>query len=889
MSVSYAEDSPQEIARQQEEAQREAEADAYKQARREEAAQAEAQHETEEAQREALEDTPPAPSPTPPPTEPTPPTSTDFIDVDVTLEGGASANNTDVGADSFNNASSTQTTTIDATNNNHDTSLDQSISVVSNTGDNVISGDPAPSPTPTPTPGPTPPPLPGCEDRPPLSIEEQQLEQEATPSAEPSAFLLFFIKPAYAQETEEVPEDFSQEGSTNENTGEFSESHATTTDSDALVASNKNCADIEDTTTATATSGQNNASGNDGGVTMTTGDATASGQLENWGNTNTVELTGDGALAQNQNTGASSDNFANAVEQDTITVDNTNFISVDNELTVVAVSGENLLVDNEGYNTLSTGNLELMAYLLNVLNMNITGKDFTHLIVNIFGNLTGEVDLDTIAENIGVDESLIQSVARNSETGANSTNTAEVLETTSVAVNNLNVADVRNTVEVTGISGLNDLSQGEDRILAYTGRIQILAAIMNFINSNFAGEDWYFAMVNVFGDLSGDILIPGTEEYLQGGAGVLAQNVNTGDGSTNDAEALLTSTITATNDNQANVVNNVTALADSGSNVSYNADDSVFMDTGTTDANGNILNWINYNLTGQNFVLLIVNVFGHWLGQVLAFPGEGDIDAPEDGTLVAIARGGGGEAGVAENVNTGVNSDNNVLLEHQFDVDAQNNNTATVENTINVAGISGQNTINENEDPAWLTTGWVDLDVGLLNIINFNVTGRNWMVLFVNVFGDFLGNVVFPGGVSTTGLAQSTTQEEAVVDDFLQEIPQQQNSPIQIAQTNQYNANTQNIANAKKGGELQIILEHKGPAPLHPQDQIQDIENLPEEDEFLIVSSISDSNSQMKNEKQVSFAWYGIMIFLAYFFLLIVRRRKVVPWGNLPIPRIPLP
>ena len=118
-------------------------------------------------------------------------------------------------------------------------------------------------------------------------------------------------------------------------------------------------------------------------------------------------------------------------------------------MTVEGVSGSNIVTDNDGNATLTTGDIELIANMLNILNLNITGEDFLHLIVNIFGQLNGTIDLDDIAAYLGLaDDDDLEIIARNENTGEDSENTVEttVLETTNV--NNVNNAEVNNEMNV---------------------------------------------------------------------------------------------------------------------------------------------------------------------------------------------------------------------------------------------------------------------------------------------------------------------------------------------------------------------------------------------------------------------------------------------------------
>ena len=118
--------------------------------------------------------------------------------------------------------------------------------------------------------------------------------------------------------------------------------------------------------------------------------------------------------------------------------------------------------------------------------------------------------------------------------------------------------------------------------------------------------------------------------------------------------------------------------------------------------------------------------------------------APGSGSFAALAVGGSGtDSTQASNNATGEDSGNNALASDTNNTDVNNQNSAIVNNTMNIEGISGANAVNGNDGATSITTGWVEIDANLLNIINMNVTGRSWLVVFLNVFGDFVGNLFF--------------------------------------------------------------------------------------------------------------------------------------------------
>ena len=579
-----------------------------------------------------------------------------------------------------------------------------------------------------------------------------QAQQEETPLGEQDAFIQTGTCSEEGGQIDNDPSSALSEGTV--------DGTAVSEDVDTVNVTNDNCASISNDGLAGGISGENSVTGNDGPVDATTGNASGDGTIVNQGNTNVTEVDNfsdasasadgsfaEGADAENLSTGEDSENFASGTQVDNLNVDNSNQAYVDNQLTVEGVSGSNAITENDGDVTLTTGDIELIANMLNILNLNITGEDFLHLIVNIFGTLNGPLDLDDIALILGyADDDALEVIAENSETGEDSTNTAIATKEENTDINNTNTAQVNNEMNVTGVSGGNDVSGNDGGANVITGRIQILANLMNFINANFSGEKWSFIMINIFGSLAGDIILPNEEDYLNGGQGsALASNTNVGEDSINTASSSSTDTTSVTNTNGVDLTNNISANGISGNNDQSGNDDGSgnhTMSTGGVDVVTQLVNFLNFNITGNNWVFLVVNVFGTWMGKIVGFGGS-DITV-NDGTFAALKIGGGGEAATqAVNAVTGEGLSNDAPAVNTTNTARTNQNYASVTNNMNVNGISGENMVNNNDAGTSLATGWVEIDANLLNIINMNVAGRSWMIVFLNVFGNFVGDMIF--------------------------------------------------------------------------------------------------------------------------------------------------
>lgn len=664
--------------------------------------------------------------------------------------------------------------------------------------------------------------------------EEEQRRQEELAAQESSA-----ISGLNTCEGGPGPVAVSSEGSV--------DGTATSTEETVVSVANDNCLIIGNDINVSITSGENSQIGNDGNQTAASGDVFGEGRLVNQGNVNVTDVDdvsdasasaqnsfAEGGEAENLGTDEDSTNLAASSETDTLTVNNSNYVVSENNMEVDGVSGANLADANDGGYTLTSGDVELIANMLNILNVNITGEDFLHLIVNIFGSLTGDIDLEAVASYLGLasDEDL-EVIARNETTGEDSENTATADVTKSTEVKNENTAEVENNIDVSGVSGQNTATDNDGDVDILTGRIKVLANLMNFINANFTGERWKFIMINVFGGLTGNIILPGTEGYLSG-TGALASNQNLGEDSENTATSTVSSNTEVINSNDVTITNSVGTTGVSGGNSQTGNDGPATTATGLVDVASQIVNFLNFNLTGDNWVLLIVNVFGHWLGQIVNFAGGDPFAPPEKGTLVALSVGEGGTNDVsAINTGTGEGSENTAEASLTQTTEVKNNNIAQVSNNIDVSGVSGENAAGVNDGKTKVVTGWVELNANLLNIVNFNVTGRNWFVVFLNVFGDFAGNLFFgpppplpsvfassfPGskqeGGSQSQLAGEAPSNTGILNGNLRE-------PTQIAgvlkEGGSGGRKVSSLRKIKKTKKLPVILRFKGNVSEHSKN-----------------------------------------------------------------------
>jgi len=446
------------------------------------------------------------------------------------------------------------------------------------------------------------------------------------------------------------------------------------------------------------------------------------------------------AVIENQNSGDNSDGNSLSLAGEGVVVNNENQATIKNDLVVEGVTGENQTSGDNSQAT--TGTAEAQIDAVNVVNTNIVGEDFWQLIINQFEDSQGDLDLSSIEglENLNTD--LISVLAVNLQTGSDSTNMALATLLCLFAVYNENLATLTNNLDLLASSGNNQLV-GDDGTLQ-TGDASALLNLFNMVNTNLIGSDWFFGVINLFGQLEGDIILPNEwlflgEEGLGGDSSVTAANLETGAGSSNQALAESNTSLTVNNNNEADLINNVTVLANSGENAIIG---SGTIETGNANANLNLLNIVNTNIVGSRWVLLVINNMGEWMGEVLGW--WGNLLTIGNTTLAWVQLpllGEGDSAVTALNSETGEGSDNLAIAQSQSSTVIENNNVVTVENNVGVTANTGNNQIQGSG--ATLQTGNASAVANLFNFLNTNIIGNHWYFCMINIFDRFVGNILF--------------------------------------------------------------------------------------------------------------------------------------------------
>jgi hypothetical protein len=452
-------------------------------------------------------------------------------------------------------------------------------------------------------------------------------------------------------------------------------------------------------------------------ATITTPTVTGSSDASSDTGGNNTDNTSLATLAGTNNPTADNNgsNTINNTAGTNSSVNNGTTQGVNNTIVGTATSG-NATIDNDAIagnatsgNTLDEANvINMLQSSSNALGAGTTVATFTY---NINGDINGDLLFNP---------SMIGTIQGTDTVTNNASNTVNINNASNLAItNNLTLGSTSGNADVT-----NDAQAGN----ATTGNAEVIANIVNSIDSAITAGQSFIGTININGNLSGNILLPAN--FVND---LLADNIPTvtvaaPDTSTNTA----TNTSTVTNTNNEGIANTVTSTANSGN--ATLADDAVAGSATSGSANTHVT---AFNLTGSsvvasNDILVFVNVLGTWTGLIL--------NAPAGATAAELG------GGVTEN-NTTTNT--------TTDTNTTNEN---ITNNLNLNAQSGNATVAHDAQAGSATSGNADTAANLLNIEGSTLNLSNWFgILFINVFGTWNGSLgVETNPVSNTGTTPVT-------------------------------------------------------------------------------------------------------------------------------------
>lgn len=277
------------------------------------------------------------------------------------------------------------------------------------------------------------------------------------------------------------------------------------------VVHNTNDTSIVNTVEVSASTGNNSATSSDSAEVLT-GDAYASANILNLANTNIIgsnylilnfdsfgDYAGDivfpGIDALRKLFGAPL-GLGSSVAADTA-----NSADVTNTVGASANTGNNTAESSSGGATVETGSASTNTNIQNFLNTNLFNAGAFSVIFRVHGSWTG--GLFSLPEGIRYTENSPSSfsfdVFNDIDPQPNSSLSADF-----VTIENTNNAYIENNVLVAADTGGNT-AIGQDGALIATGDAYASASITNIANTNIIGQNWILAIINIFGDYTGNV------------------------------------------------------------------------------------------------------------------------------------------------------------------------------------------------------------------------------------------------------------------------------------------------------------------------------------------------------------------------------------------------
>lgn len=398
-------------------------------------------------------------------------------------------------------------------------------------------------------------------------------------------------------------------------------------------------------------------------------------------------------------------------------------------------TSSSVITTQDGLNSsVTTSNSTTIVAIDNTVNTNSVNSQVINQTINIFVENTEDIDLSTPF-------TLAYTIISQDK------NTNPIVNVSLTDAKNY--VYLANDVLATASTGNNEIAEGENATIK-TGDAYSVVSLMNKANFTVVDSVIHIVTINIFGNFSGNIVLPDFRK-----------------------ETVCTSCgVSATMKNAAAIENTVITGSNTGNNTIDTASSSSTITTGTSHSIINIVDIVNTNAIGAIFQKLFINVLGKWTGSFLGW----DSLEPQNG---------GNNLNISNN-NGDCDCDNPFLTM---------DNTAIIRNTIQTKADTGNNTI--HGETGKIHTGNAYSAVSLINFINSNFFKTNGLFAFVNVFGNWSGNI---GGVNK--FIAETTQEEN---------PQEKKSNDQ---------NQEKINGPESGGKLMVTNKNNVGVFVNPGDTV---------------------------------------------------------------------
>lgn len=341
-----------------------------------------------------------------------------------------------------------------------------------------------------------------------------------------------------------------------------------------------------------------------------------------------------------------------------------------------------------------------------------------------------------------------------------------------IPINIINNQNINNTLNLDANSGNVTLSDNRRTGDVATGSAEAVANIINLLNSAITADKSFLGIINIYGNLDGDILLP---------AGFIDSLAAENTASTPSGAAAPSAALTV--HNQQSITNNIRLSAVSGSVSAVDTRRIGNVSTGTAATNLTLYNLTSTNIIGNNVLLVFVNVLGQWAGFI--------VDAPAGSTSAAL----------------GGNTTTTTLPS----VDGAAATNASIYNDITVSAVSGSVNLTNNRRVGNVSTGNATASANVLNIVSSQLSLAQWFgVLFINVFGSWNGSF----GVNTAAgdpiptVSEPSGAETTPTAPVFQFIPHTNagRTPIHRSVASSYTARANTVSNQEQATQDTQVL-----------------------------------------------------------------------------------
>ncbi len=368
--------------------------------------------------------------------------------------------------------------------------------------------------------------------------------------------------------------------------------------------------------------------------------------------------------------------------------------AISTSTTSSAQSGDASVTNNTTAGDATTGSAQAADTLINTVNSSTGGSGIVSFTSNVSGDVNGDIQLYPMILSAMASRGIIS--------------TPDTSQAVTGAITTTNTSGITNDVNLSATSGAATVDGNTSAGSATSGSANTVVNVMNLVNSMVAASQSFLGIINIYGNLNGNILL--APDFIPQ---LIASNAGT------------TNPTSITVDNNSLIKNNISLNATSGAATVDGNTSAGSATSGTATTNIVLLNLSGHQVVASNSLLVFVNVLGKWVGVI--------VDAPAGSTAAVIG------SGVSQNDVSTITTP--VVV----------NNDTRITNNIQLSSQSGDASVINNTSAGGATSGNATASANVLNMTQSYFGLSGWFgALFINVFGSWLGSFGISPIVATT-------------------------------------------------------------------------------------------------------------------------------------------